>query len=81
MGKGLSEKIKVLIGTDGLEPSHCHSQGTNNKYAREGVQANILCENSDDFCTLCGSHNFILFLADITNCLSIAFNFSGIKNK
>jgi hypothetical protein len=37
----LSEKIKVLLDTDGLEPSHYHKQGTNNKDAHEVEQANI----------------------------------------
>jgi len=43
--KGLSEKLEVLLDTDGLEPSHCHNQETNNKDEHEEVQANILCEN------------------------------------
>jgi hypothetical protein len=57
------EKIKVLLDTDGLEPSYCHNQGTNNKDAHPGVQANILCENREDFCISRGSHSFNLFLA------------------
>ena len=71
------EKIKVILDTDGLEPSYCHSQGTNNKDAHQGVQANILCEKREDFCIRCGSHNFNLFLVDATKCLGTAFNFSG----
>jgi len=73
----LSEKIKVLLDTDGLEPFHCHNQETNNKDAHEGGQANILCENHEEFCIPCGSRNFNLFLADATKCLGIALNFSG----
>jgi hypothetical protein len=49
--------------------------------AHQGVQANILCENREDFCIPCGSHNLNLFLPDATKCLSTAFNFSGTYNK
>jgi len=58
----LTEKIKVLLDTDGLEPSHCPKQETNNKDACEGGQANILCENHEDFCIPCGSLILIYFL-------------------
>jgi hypothetical protein len=73
------EKIKVLLDTDGQEPSYCHSQGTNTKDAHQGVQANILCENREDFCIPCGSHNFNLFLADATKCLVQHLTFLGHK--
>jgi len=47
------------------------------KMHMKGGQANILCENHEDFCIPCGNHNFNLFLADAPKCLGIAFNFSG----